>query len=162
MALASQDGALAPVVRAAGEGCVLNVLGAPYVFKATSAETGNRFCCIEHVVPPGAGVPPHTHAHEDEAFYVLAGEVTLEGAGRSGPVRVGPGAFFFAPRGQQHSFRNESGAEARMLVFCTPGSGIERMFTDLDGATRRSNGAPPMDEVVAVAARYGVVIAPPG
>jgi quercetin dioxygenase-like cupin family protein len=158
---ALHDGALAPVVRAAGEGRVLNVLGAPYVFKATSAETSNRFCCIECVVPPGAGVPPHTHAHEDEAFYVLAGEITLEGAGRSEPVRAGAGSFFFGPRGQQHAFRNESDAEARMLVFCAPGIGMEQMFTDFDSVTRRSNGAPSVDEIVAIAARYGVAIAPP-
>jgi mannose-6-phosphate isomerase-like protein (cupin superfamily) len=151
----------ASVARATGEGHVLNVLGAPYVLKATSAETSNSFCCIECTIPPGSGVPPHTHKHEDEAFYVLAGEIILESADRPAAMRFGAGSFFFGPRGRQHSFRNESSVEARMLVFCVPGAGIERMFTDIDAAGRRSGGAPPMEEIFAIAARAGVAIAPP-
>jgi mannose-6-phosphate isomerase-like protein (cupin superfamily) len=152
---------LASVARATGEGHALNVLGAPYIFKASSAETGNRFCCIECTVPPGSGVPPHTHTHEDEAFYLLAGEITLECADREAPLRLAPGSFFFGPRGRQHSFRNESGKDARMLVFCVPGEGMERMFTDMDAAARQGGAAPSIDEIVANAARYGVVIAQP-
>jgi mannose-6-phosphate isomerase-like protein (cupin superfamily) len=151
----------ASVARAAGEGAALNVLGAPYVLKATSAETSNSFCCIECTIPAGSGVPPHTHEHEDEAFYVLAGEIILESADRPAAMRFGAGSFFFGPRGRQHSFRNESSVEARMLVFCVPGAGIERMFTDIDAAGRRSGGAPPMEEIFAIAARAGVAIAPP-
>ena len=149
----------ASIARGAGDGRVLNVLGAPYVLKATSAETGNRFCCIECTVPPGSGVPPHTHAHEDEAFYVLAGEIVLDSADQPAPLRLGAGSFFFGPRGRQHAFRNEGHAVARMLVFCTPGAGIERMFTEMDAAGRRSGGAPAMDEIFAIAGRAGVVIA---
>ena len=151
----------ASVARAAGEGRALNVLGAPYIFKAFSAETGNRFCCIECIVPPGSGVPPHTHTHEDEAFYLLAGEITLESADPDAPLRLRPGSFFFGPRGQQHCFRNESGREARMLVFCLPGNGMEQMFTEMDAATRRDGGAPSIDEIVAIAGRYGVSIVQP-
>lgn len=147
------------IARAAGNGLALDVLGAPYVFKATSAETGNRFCCIECTVPPGSGVPPHTHAHEDEAFYVLAGEIILDSADQPAPLRFAAGSFFFGPRGRQHSFRNEGNVAARMLVFCTPGTGIERMFTEMDAAGRRSGGAPSMDEIFAIAARAGVAIA---
>jgi mannose-6-phosphate isomerase-like protein (cupin superfamily) len=137
------------------------VLGAPYVLKATSAETGNSFCCIESTIPPGSGVPPHTHEHEDEAFYVLAGEIILESADRPAALRLGAGSFFFGPRGRLHSFRNEGSVEARMLVFCMPGAGMERMFTEIDAAGRRSGGAPSMDEIVSIAARAGVAIAPP-
>jgi mannose-6-phosphate isomerase-like protein (cupin superfamily) len=149
------------VARAAGEGPTLNVLGAPYVLKATSADTDNRFCCVECTVPPGSGVPPHTHEHEDEAFYVLAGEVIVDSADRPAPLRLGAGSFFFGPRGCRHAFRNEGSVDARMLVFCTPGAGIERMFADMDAAGQRSRGAPPMEEILAIAARAGVVIAPP-
>jgi quercetin dioxygenase-like cupin family protein len=146
--------------RTAGEGPALDVLGAPYVFKATSAETENRFCCIECTVPPGSGVPPHTHTHEDEAFYVLAGEITLDSADLDRPARLRPGAFFLAPRGRQHAFRNEGSEPARMLVVCTPGAGIERMFREMDAAGRRSPGAPPaMPEIFSIAARAGVDIA---
>jgi mannose-6-phosphate isomerase-like protein (cupin superfamily) len=148
------------VARTAGEGPVLNVLGAPYVLKVTSAETGNRFCCIEHTVAPGAGVPPHTHEHEDEAFYVLEGEVVFDSADRPAPLRLAAGSLFYGPRGLQHTFRNEGTVDARMLVVCNPGSGIERMFTEMDAAGRRAGGTPAMDEISAIAARAGIVIAP--
>jgi quercetin dioxygenase-like cupin family protein len=155
---ALMDRLMAPFARGTGEGPTLNVLGSPYVFKATSAETGDRFCCIEHAVLPGSGVPPHTHSREDEAFYVLAGEIVFESADQPRPLRLGAGSFFFAPRGRQHTFRNESGSDARLLVFCIPGAGIERMFTEMDEAGRRS-GPPSMEEIVTIAARAGVDIA---
>lgn len=149
------------IARVAGEGPAINVLGSPYVFKATSAETGNAFCCVECTVPPGASVPPHTHEREDEAFYVLSGEIVLDSADRPAPLRLGAGSFFFGPRGGQHAFRNEGSAEARMLVFCMPGAGIERMFRDMDAAGRRGAGPPAMEEILAIAAHAGVAIASP-
>jgi len=152
---------VASIARHASDGVTINVLGAPYEFKAASAETGNSFCCIEGRIPAGSGVPPHTHTHEDEAFYVLAGEIIVDGADLPAPLRLGPGSFFFGPRGQQHSFRNEGAADARILVFCMPGAGIERMFIDMDAAGRRNGGAPAMDEIFSIAARAGVMIAQP-
>jgi mannose-6-phosphate isomerase-like protein (cupin superfamily) len=149
------------VARAKGEGPALNVLGSPYIFKATSAETGNRFCCLEHAVPPGSGVPAHTHTHEDEFFYVLAGEVTFDSADRLEPLQLGAGGSFFSPRGQQHAFRNAGSVEARMLVCCMPGAGIERMFRELHEAGMRAGGGPDMAEIVAITERAGVKMAQP-
>lgn len=159
--LQKNGGMNASVARGSGEGPAINVLGNTYIFKATSEETGNRFCCLESAVAPGTGVPPHTHTLEDEAFYVLSGEVVIESADLAAPRRLGPGSFFFGPRGIQHSFRNESPSEVRMLVFCTPGAGMEKMFTEMDAVGRRAAGAPPMDEILAIASRAGVAIAPP-
>jgi mannose-6-phosphate isomerase-like protein (cupin superfamily) len=149
------------IARVAGEGPAINVLGSHYVFKARSAETDSGFCCIECIVPPGSGAPPHTHEREDEAFYVLSGEIVLDSADREAPLRLGAGSFFYGPRGRQHAFRNEGGVEARMLVFCMPGAGIERMFRDMDAAGRRGAGASAMEEILAIAARAGVTIASP-
>lgn len=151
----------ASIARCASDGLAINVLGAPYVFKATSVETGNSFCCVEGRIPPGSGVPPHTHTREDEAFYVLAGEITLDSADLPAPLRLGPGSFFFGPRSRQHSFRNEGTIDARILVFCVPGAGIERMFIDMDAAASRNGGAPSMDEILSIANRAGVMIAAP-
>lgn len=148
----------ASIARSAKEGLAINVLGAPYVFKATSAETGN-FCCLEASIAVGSGVPAHTHTHEDESFYVLAGEIIIDSADQPAPLRLGAGSFFFGPRGLQHSFRNEGKTDARILVFCMPGAGIEQMFIDMDAAGRRSEGEPAMDEIFSIAASAGVMIA---
>jgi quercetin dioxygenase-like cupin family protein len=151
------DPALVSFVRDQDECTSLNVLGSPYVVKASAAETGDAFCCIECTIPPGAGVPPHTHTREHEAFYVLAGQIVVSSAHVREPTRLRAGAFFFTPRGCQHTFRNESGEAARILVICTPGAGMEAMFTAFDAAGRTIEGPKLHAEIGAIAARAGVV-----
>ncbi|HVX92414.1 MAG TPA: cupin domain-containing protein, partial [Xanthobacteraceae bacterium] len=80
-----------PFVRAPAAGPTHNVLGVIHTYKATGAETGGSFSLWEAVFPPGAGAPPHTHAREDEAFYVLSGELMIDFEGDPAPRRVGPG-----------------------------------------------------------------------
>src|SRR5262245_66372607 len=89
-------------VREPAAGSTLNVLGVSHIYKATDAETGGSFSLWEAVFPPGAGAPPHTHTREDEAFYVLSGEVLIEFEGEGAPHRVGPRGFFFGARDRRH------------------------------------------------------------
>ncbi|TIM23727.1 MAG: cupin domain-containing protein [Mesorhizobium sp.] len=121
--------------------------------------TAGSFSLWESVVPPGAGVPPHIHAREDEAFYVLSGELVIEFEGDSAPRRVAPGGFFFGARGRRHAVRNDADKPARVLVFCAPSCGLDQMFAELDAAT--GAGMPEMAKVVAIAAKYGVTIEAP-
>jgi quercetin dioxygenase-like cupin family protein len=148
-----------PFVREPAAGSTLNVLGVTHIYKATAAETAGAFSLWEDVVPPGAGAPPHTHAREDEAFYVLSGEIVVEFEGEAAPRRVGPGGFFFGARGRCHGYRNVGDKPARVLVLCAPSCGLDQMFAELDAAT--AAGMPEMAKVVAIAAKYGVTIAPP-
>jgi quercetin dioxygenase-like cupin family protein len=153
---------LSPIVRERGEGPRHNVLGATHLYKALAAETGYGLSVFEATVPPGVGAPPHTHAHEDEAFYLIEGEMTFEIEGRSLPLQLAAGGFAFAPRGSRHAFRNETDADAKMLVLSLPGTGLEQMFGAFDDAVRQSGGAmPPVDKIVAIAARNGVTIETP-
>jgi mannose-6-phosphate isomerase-like protein (cupin superfamily) len=153
---------LSPVVRERDEGPRHNVLGAQHLYKVLAAETGGSLSACEATVPPGVGAPPHTHAHEDEAFYIVEGEMVFEIEGRNLPLRLGPGSFAFAPRGSRHAFRNESTAPARMLALSLPGTGLERMFAAYDKAMRTSaGGLPPVEQIVAIAAAKGVTIEPP-
>src|SRR5207302_3834679 len=105
-----------PFVRESAAGSTLNVLGVTHIYKATGAETLGSFSFWEAVVPPGAGAPPHTHAHEDEAFYVLSGELVIEFEGGAAPRRVGPGGFFFGARGRRHVLRSVGEKLARALL----------------------------------------------
>jgi quercetin dioxygenase-like cupin family protein len=100
--------AVEPFVREPATGSTLNVLGVTHIYKATAAETRGSFSLWEAVLPPGAGAPPHTHAREDEAFYVLSGEVLIEFEGEPAPHRVAPGGFFFGARNRRHAIRNIS------------------------------------------------------
>jgi uncharacterized cupin superfamily protein len=76
----------APFVRDPASGPSHQVLGVTHVYKATGAETAGAFSLWETVIPPGGGAPPHTHAHEDESFYVLSGEVLVDAEGE--PARA--------------------------------------------------------------------------
>src|SRR5262245_27375006 len=120
-----------PFVRAPAAGSMLNVLGVTHIYMATGADTAGSFSFWEDVVPPGAGAPPHTHEREDEAFYVLSGELMLEFEGEIAPRRIGPGGFFFGARRRRHGYRNVSDQTARVLVLCTPSCGLDQMFAEL-------------------------------
>ena len=151
--------ATAPFVRDPGAGSTLNVLGVTHIYKATAAETGGSFSLWEAVFPPGAGAPPHTHTREDEAFYVLSGELVFEFEGEPAPRRVGPGGFFFGARDRRHAVRNVSDQPARVLILSAPSCGLDQMFAELDAAT--AAGIPESGKLAAITAKYGVILEPP-
>jgi uncharacterized cupin superfamily protein len=67
----------------------------------------------------------HVHAAEDEAWYVIDGDLrfSLDGELHSATA----GTFVFVPRGSPHCFQNVGSAAARLLVLFTP-AGMERFF----------------------------------
>ena len=89
----------------------------------------NSVALLEDAVPPGWDGPPLHHHGWDEAFYVLAGELTFQLEDQF--VTKEAGEVAFAPRGVHHTFANLSEAPATYLVVCTP-AGFERYF-DADG-----------------------------
>jgi mannose-6-phosphate isomerase-like protein (cupin superfamily) len=151
--------AVEPFVREPAAGSTLNILGVTHIYKATGTETAGAFSLWEDMVPPGAGAPPHTHAREDEAFYVLSGEIQVEFEGQPAPHRVGPGGFFYGARHRRHAYRNVGDLPARVLVLCAPSCGLDQMFAELDAAG--AAGMPEFSKLTAIAARYGVTIEPP-
>jgi quercetin dioxygenase-like cupin family protein len=90
-----------------------------------SEQTDDQVSAIEITVPAGWDGPPLHHHAFDEAFCVLAGQLTFQVGDELGTA--GPGALAFAPRGVPHTLANLSDAEARYLLVCTPG-GFERYF----------------------------------
>ena len=80
------------------------------------------------LVPSGGGPPFHIQTREEEAFYVLEGELTFYG--EDGEVVAGPGTYLNIPKGAKHRFRNNDDATAKMLFFFTP-AGIEGLFDEL-------------------------------
>jgi quercetin dioxygenase-like cupin family protein len=152
---------LTPLWQSPDNGPTLDVLGVTHTYKAMANDTGDQFSIWESIVPPGAGAPPHTHTREDEAFYVLTGEVTFEGEGLGDRLRLGAGGFLFAPRNQRHAYRNTGSVPARLLVFAIPGGGLDRMFAAFDAATKRAGQIPAINTITEIAAQHGVVIHPP-
>jgi quercetin dioxygenase-like cupin family protein len=101
-------------------------------------ENSGRVGIVESVMPPHASGPP-LHRHDfDEAFYVLAGELTFALDGEL--VTVGAGELAFAPGGVPHTLANRGDAEARFVIVCTP-AGFEREFARR--AARKEGVDPP-------------------
>ena len=108
------------IVRANGEGEHLRFCGGGLLtMKATADETGGAFLLFEDLVTQGKTTPLHVHANEDEALYVLEGEILVHIDGID--HRVGPRGVAVAPRGVPHAFLVTS-PTARLLTLQTPGS----------------------------------------
>ena len=114
-----------PTIRKTTEGRTIAVVGDVYRFLATGEDTNGKYALWEAIVPPGGGPPPHVHSREEEGFYILEGEITFT----IGEERVVATAGMFAnmPVGTPHSFKNESGKPAKMLISVAP-AGLEKMF----------------------------------
>lgn len=130
-------------------------LGLPTILRATAHTTNGAFGLVEQVMPPGFESPYHTHHLEDEAFYVLDGEMAFVCDGNW--MSAGPGAYVFAPRNLPHGFRVQGDRPARMLLLCAPGG-----FADFVVEMSEPAPAPPdMAKLVSLAAKYGVDILGP-
>jgi quercetin dioxygenase-like cupin family protein len=135
-----------------GEGEPVNVLGAPVLIKSDGSP--RHVFVADHPVPPGYGVPFHVHDAEDEAFFVIEGEVTFECD--EGIVHLRPGGYIHLPRGCRHGFRNETDKPARMLVLGSPGGGLHGLMRGLDRAAAEAGGMPALETIGAVAAANGI------
>jgi quercetin dioxygenase-like cupin family protein len=117
---------------AAGEGRSIWVIGDHYTIKASGKDTGGAFAMIEAIVPPGTGRPPHIHSREDEAFYVLEGELQFHVDGHS--FSATSGAWVTLAKGSLHYFKNTGSKPARMLIVVTP-AGLEDFFLEIGRST---------------------------
>jgi quercetin dioxygenase-like cupin family protein len=147
-----------------GEGPAFSAVGDVYRILASGDQTGGAYALSEARVLPGGGPPPHIHHREDEAFFVLEGEITFLLGDRK--VVAKPGAFIQGPRGVPHAFKNESNVPARMLILVTP-PGFEKFLAEF-AQPLPSFESPPtpvspadIERLLAVAPKYGIEILPP-
>ena len=87
-------------------------------FLARSADTPRFNLAVIEIQPHRGGPPIHAHAAEDDAFYILDGELTFTVEGEV--VVAGPGTFLLVPPGLQHTFANEGDAVVRMINVHAP------------------------------------------
>jgi uncharacterized cupin superfamily protein len=78
--------------------------------------------------PHRAGPGMHAHTEEDDAFYVLEGELTFIVEGEE--VLAGPGTFVLVSPGTQHTFANRSDSIVRVLNIHAPAGFDVRLEED--------------------------------
>lgn len=96
----------------------------------------------------GEEPPDHTHATEDEMFYVLEGALTFRCGGQS--FEVTQGGFIFLPRGIEHGYTIDNDAPVRLLVITAPvregaSGGWGGFVSDMELGQGELVAAPPND-----------------
>ncbi|MDQ3752271.1 MAG: cupin domain-containing protein [Actinomycetota bacterium] len=86
--------------------------------KATAAETGGSLFIFEDAMAQSKTTPLHLHPEEEEAIYVLEGELLVHVDGEEHPVSAG--GLIVAPRGVPHALLVTS-TTARVLAILSPG-----------------------------------------
>jgi quercetin dioxygenase-like cupin family protein len=92
-------------------------------FLVNSEDTGGTFSMVESNECGKPVTDLHRHPNMDEAFYVIEGTLTIYVDGKTHVL--GPGSYFFVPRGTPHAQGNPCRVPNRILVTFTPG-GFER------------------------------------
>jgi quercetin dioxygenase-like cupin family protein len=133
-------------------------LGQTIRLKLARPETGGDFYVVEVLTPPGVGVPPHVHQHEDEIMQVIGGEFEIFLAGKT--HRATQGTLINFPRFIPHGFTNCGTQPARALFTVIPGTNFEQFLEELSALP--ADGPPDMAKVTDIFQRYGIeILAPP-
>jgi quercetin dioxygenase-like cupin family protein len=147
----------APIVLQPGAGpTVEGPVGGPLTFKVRGEQSNGKLAVLENEIPPGQGPPVHTHANEDESWYVLEGELRFLIDGEE--TKLPKGSFVFIPSGITYTFQNIGTQPARILVIFTP-AGLEAFF---ERVAEIPAGTDVLQAYKALGGGFGVdVIAPP-
>ncbi len=135
--------------------------GALLIIKASAEQTGGRFALVERFASRGEGPPLHVHREDDEAFYVLEGELTFY-LDDERPLPVSAGSFVHVPGGVVHAFRVDS-ETARYLIITT--AQHERFYRAISEPAQTPSLPPEapldMEKIEAAAQEYKVEILGP-
>jgi mannose-6-phosphate isomerase-like protein (cupin superfamily) len=125
----------------------------------SGADTGGEYCLLEMSLASGMMVPRHTHTREDEAYYVLSGELEVVVGDEIFVLRTGDALM--APRDIPHQLRNSGNVENHYLLMFSP-SGFEE-FLKATAVPAPDNAVAPTEppavavrNVLELAADYGI------
>jgi mannose-6-phosphate isomerase-like protein (cupin superfamily) len=97
-------------------------------FLARTADTPRfTFGIIEIAV--GRELEAHVHHEEDDAFYIIEGEMTFTFGDEE--AQAPPGTFVLVPPGVEHGFRNDGDVPVRMFNIHAP-AGFDRRIGLVD------------------------------
>jgi quercetin dioxygenase-like cupin family protein len=140
-----------------GEGKTIEVPGHPITYKATKEDTEGAYSLLE-VTVISDGPPQHIHKAEEEAFYVLEGEVNIQIGDQT--IRGMAGSFVLIPRGTVHTFGNAGSTPAKLLVILSP-PGFEQYFIEIVG-DEEIDTATFIERGMAAAQKYNLeIVGPP-
>lgn len=136
------------------EGQIAQVLTDKVCIKLKSKHSPNSMTVMTVDVPPEGSVPPHTHAKEEESYYMLEGSMVMQVG--SEELTLEPGDFAHVPPGTVHGYRNCSDQPIRFLAW-TVGGLIDEFFVEMSTKIQDiPNDLPKMPEILE---KYGIQVA---
>jgi mannose-6-phosphate isomerase-like protein (cupin superfamily) len=142
-----------------GDGEGIWFLGTLMTVKAGREQTRGGFTLIEQISPLGFAAPPHVHDAEEEAFYVLEGQLQVTCGDQTWTVNSG--GFVLLPRGIPHAFSVIGGAGAagaKLLQISSP-AGFEQFAAEAGepapSLTLPPSGQPNIPKLLAAMTKYG-------
>ncbi|SDF37977.1 cupin domain-containing protein [Terriglobus roseus] len=97
-------------------------LNSLHLLLALNETEEGAYSLLHLTAPPQFETPYHLHHDEDEAFYILDGEVTVIRDGEE--IVAGPGSYIFLPRGVPHGFKSSSDKDSHVLIHAIPGGKV--------------------------------------
>jgi Uncharacterized conserved protein, contains double-stranded beta-helix domain len=92
--------------------------GIDFTVKSSEVQPGSGAAILEYSTKMGEEPPSHTHATEDEMFYVLEGAITFQCGEESFDLEKG--GFIFLPHGIRHGYTIRGEEVVRLLVVTSP------------------------------------------
>ena len=128
------------------EGKQVQVLSDQVCIKLASSESSRSMSVFTVHLPPSGFVPPHTHAEEEEGYYVLAGSMTMHLGNEQ--FAMDTGDFVHVPEGAIHGYRNDGTEPCRFLAW-TVGGPIDQFFIEMsDKIKNMPEDLPKMPEIL--------------
>lgn len=139
---------------------------------ATGETTDGKYFMAEVSAPVGDEPPLHSHAGEEEAFYVLEGQLKVW-VGKEEPVVLNKGDYAIMPSGVPHIYKVTSQTEARFLAIISPAKkdGFEGFVREISAPAKEMTLpprlSPPTPEQLKamgeIGDKYGIqFLGPPG
>jgi mannose-6-phosphate isomerase-like protein (cupin superfamily) len=94
------------------------------IVHATGPRTGLACTIAEHIWAPGDAGGFHAHLNEDEAFYVIEGEITVRMPDDDAVFTAGAGELIWHPRGHKHNYEVSADVPVRLLQVMIPGTNL--------------------------------------
>ena len=149
-----------PIMLKADEGEAIWFLDTLVTVKAASESTGSW--ALVEIAAAGHAPPLHVHHREDEAFYVLEGELSIVCGDRR--FTASAGSFVLVPRGAPHTFKAK---ESTKWLVLAPGGDFMNFVREMGEPARTRSlpvleGPPDMGKLSRLAAKYDMeILGPP-
>ena len=124
-------------------------------FKVSTLDTNGGLFVVEATDDTKGGPPRHLHHEQEEWFYVIESEYTIEIGDER--LRLGPGDSVLAPRGVPHVWAHVGEGTGKLLIVFQPAGKMEAFFGELS----KVEGAPQPEVMQRLFSSHGMEMTGP-